>query len=83
MATQLTNVLLQHVRKILTAQEIEHLTDRELLRRFAQERDEAAFATLMRRPGPMILHACHRVLHNWHDAEDAFQATFMVLEGEE
>lgn len=79
MATQRTNVLLQHVRKILTAQEAEHLTDRELLRRFAQERDEPAFATLVRRHGPMILHACQRVLHNWHDAEDAFQATFLVL----
>lgn len=79
MASKRTNVLLKHVRKILTAQEIEQLTDRELLRRFAQERDEAAFAALVRRHGPMILHACQRVLHNWHDAEDAFQATFLVL----
>jgi RNA polymerase sigma factor (sigma-70 family) len=79
MATKHTNLVLQHLRKILTAQETEQLSDRELLRRFAQERDEAAFATLVRRHGPMILHACQRVLHNWHDAEDAFQAAFLVL----
>ena len=79
MATKHTNLLLQHVRRILTAQETQQLPDRELLRRFARERDEAAFATLVRRHGPMVLRACQRVLHNWHDAEDAFQAAFMVL----
>ncbi|HLJ94844.1 MAG TPA: sigma-70 family RNA polymerase sigma factor, partial [Gemmataceae bacterium] len=77
--TNHTNLLLHHVREILTAHQAEQLSDRELLRRFAQKRDQAAFATLVRRHGPMILSACQRVLRNWHDAEDAFQATFMVL----
>src|SRR5262249_21397197 len=55
------------------------LTDRELLQRFTSRRDEAAFTTLLQRHGPMVLRACQRVLHHGHDAEDVFQATFLVL----
>ena len=58
------------------------LTDGQLLERFTscdQEAAELAFAALIERHGPMVLRVCHSVLHERHDAEDAFQATFLIL----
>jgi RNA polymerase sigma factor (sigma-70 family) len=57
----------------------DELPDNELLQRFAARRDQAAFQTLMRRHGPMVLRVSRRLLDDRHDAEDVFQATFLVL----
>jgi RNA polymerase sigma factor (sigma-70 family) len=55
------------------------LGDGQLLARYAQSRDEAAFEALVKRHGPMVLATCRAVLKHEHDVEDAFQATFLVL----
>src|SRR5439155_26525968 len=57
----------------------EETTDARLLRRFVRHRDEAAFVALVERHGPMVLGLCRRILRDEHEAEDAFQATFLVL----
>jgi RNA polymerase sigma factor (sigma-70 family) len=71
--------LLRHLRTLLDAPALARRTDRELLDAFATRRDEAAFAALVRRHGPMVLNVCRHVLRHEQDAEDAFQATFLVL----
>jgi RNA polymerase sigma factor (sigma-70 family) len=55
------------------------LSEGELLERFVAARDEAAFAALMARHGPMVLGVCRRLLRDANDVDDAFQATFLVL----
>ena len=55
------------------------ISDGQLLEMFRVRRNEAAFEAIVHRHGPMVLAVCHRILGNHHDAEDAFQATFLVL----
>ena len=77
MATNLNKVL-KHIHHLL-APPGGVLTDGELLARFNATRDDASFAALVRRHGPMVLSVCRRMLRHDQDAEDCFQATFMVL----
>jgi RNA polymerase sigma factor (sigma-70 family) len=79
MAAGHAEILLRHLRRLVAPQGVAHLSDKELVARFAAHRDEAAFEALVQRHGPMVLCVCRRVLGNEHDAEDAFQATFLVL----
>jgi RNA polymerase sigma factor (sigma-70 family) len=71
--------LVRHVRRLVEAQATKDLSDAQLLDRFVNDRDEAAFAALMRRHGGLVWLVCRQVLHQEQDAEDAFQASFLVL----
>jgi RNA polymerase sigma factor (sigma-70 family) len=71
--------VMQHLRKLMLEQDGAGLTDGRLLEDYLSGRDEAALAALVRRHAPMVWGVCRRVLPNHHDAEDAFQATFLVF----
>ena len=79
MATSALGTVLHNLRRSALVHEEAGLTDGELLECFITRRDEAAFEALLRRHGPMVLAVCRRILRNEADAEDAFQATFLVL----
>jgi RNA polymerase sigma factor (sigma-70 family) len=69
------SAILRHLRRQLGAP----LSDADLLRAYAERRDEGAFRALVKRHGPMILGVCRRRLGDVHAADDAFQATFLAL----
>lgn len=74
-----TGAVLRQLGRLFGAGTVAGLGEAELLGRFVRERDEAAFAVLVERHGPMVWAVCRRVLGEAHAAEDAFQATFLVL----
>jgi RNA polymerase sigma factor (sigma-70 family) len=78
MTSAQAGLVLQHIRR-LAGPRTAGPADAQLLERFTTQRDEAAFAALVRRHGPMVLNVCRSVLHHEQDAEDAFQATFLLL----
>jgi hypothetical protein len=79
MATAQAGIVLRHIRELVAAEQAGDLPDRQLLEQFNAAHEEAAFAALVRRHGPLVLGVCRRVLGNAHDAEGAFQAAFLVL----
>ena len=79
MPTSQTSDVIQHLRRAVLLRDHAARTDGQLLGCFLEQRDEAAFGVLVRRHGPMVWDVCRRVLANDQDAEDAFQATFLVL----
>jgi RNA polymerase sigma factor (sigma-70 family) len=78
MPTSSINGVIQYLRSTLVPEGPE-LTDAQLLECFVSRREAAPLEAIVRRHGPMVWGVCRRVLGNHHDAEDAFQATFLVL----
>ena len=80
MANGQLDLVLRHIRKMVDGPDAaQDWTDQELLGRFATHHEEAVFEALMQRHGPMVLGVSQRVLSHPQDAEDVFQATFLVL----
>src|SRR5215471_5216606 len=79
MATAQLTAVVRCLRRLVDPRDTVQRSDRQLLDLFITARDETAFATLVRRHGPLVLSVCRRVLGDRHDAEDAFQAAFLVL----
>jgi RNA polymerase sigma factor (sigma-70 family) len=78
-ATPMTSVLEKAIHTVSTCAQDSALSDRDLLHRFAEQSDQSAFTVLVQRYSGMVLGVCRRSLTNIHDAEDACQATFLVL----
>jgi len=72
------NTVIRHLRTLSAGARCS-APDEELLRKFVAERDEGAYAALLGRHGPLVWSVCRRLLTCTQDAEDAFQATFLVL----
>src|SRR2546421_5388192 len=79
MARSPMSEVIQRLRRTVLLRDGAGMTDGQLLKDYLSRRDQAALAALVQRHGPMVWGVCRRVLGNYHDAEDAFQATFLVL----
>src|SRR5262245_7893730 len=79
MATSQMNGVIEHLRRAMLLRDGAGRTDGQLLEDYISRRDATALAVLVQCHGPMVWGVCRRVLTNYHDAEDAFQATFLVL----
>src|SRR5260370_6162626 len=79
MITRHGNAVLRVIRDVAAGLGEEQTSDRDLLRRFVDQRNEDAFGALVRRHGPMVMGVGLRVLRQHQDAEDVCQATFLVL----
>ena len=76
---QFSGALIHHLERLFQHGTAVGLTEGELLERFVQGHDEAAFEALIARHGPMVLGVCRQLLRDPNDVDDAFQATFLVL----
>ena len=74
-----TNVAWRQVARVFRDGTLTGMSDRQVLERFVEGRDESAFEVLLNRHGPMVLNVCRQLLREPHDVEDAFQAAFLVL----
>ncbi len=79
MASTTFSPVLRNLRRLIGPTDGPAVSDQQLLERFVSCRDDAAFELLVWRHGPMVLGVCRRLLRDRHDAEDAFQATLLVL----
>jgi RNA polymerase sigma factor (sigma-70 family) len=79
MTTRQVSEVIRHLRRAAVVCDGADRTDAQLLEDYISRRNPAALAALVQRHGPMVWSVCRRILRNYHDAEDAFQATFLVL----
>jgi RNA polymerase sigma factor (sigma-70 family) len=79
MSRERLGIVVECIRALADASGAGEGSDRQLLKQFAARREESAFAALMKRHGPMVLGVCRRISGHVQDAEDAFQATFLLL----
>ncbi len=79
MGKAVSSPILRVIRQVALDQGVRDASDRDLLQRFSEQGDAAAFHALLRRHGPMVFDVCRGVLGNEANADDAFQATFLIL----
>jgi RNA polymerase sigma factor (sigma-70 family) len=79
MATSPLSLVIERLRQLVLLRDAAEWTDEKLLEAFIHRQDEAAFEAIVRRHGGMVMGVCRRILHSHHDAEDAFQAAFLIL----